>query len=92
MPGHSIKRTHFVIQSIILYNNSYSTKYNFTQGVPIEEVVNSGPGLVFITYPEVVLKLPGGPIWAFTFFIMLVVSLSLLKDKQDLQNQCHSLC
>jgi len=40
--------------------------------VAIEEVVNSGPGLVFITYPEVVLKLPGGPIWAFTFFIMLV--------------------
>jgi SNF family Na+-dependent transporter len=36
-------------------------------------VVNSGPGLVFITYPEVVLKLPGGPIWAFIFFIMLVV-------------------
>merc|ERR1719422_1478317 len=44
----------------------------YNQGVPIESVVNSGPGLVFITYPEVVLKLPGGPIWAFTFFIMLV--------------------
>ena len=44
------------------------------QGVSIENVVNSGPGLVFITYPEVVLKLPGGPIWAVTFFVMLVVS------------------
>ena len=44
------------------------------QGVKIEDVVNSGPGLVFITYPEVVLKLPGGPIWAVTFFVMLVVS------------------
>jgi hypothetical protein len=42
--------------------------------VSIENVVNSGPGLVFITYPEVVLKLPGGPIWAVTFFVMLVVS------------------
>jgi len=44
----------------------------YNQGVPIESVVNSGPGLVFITYPEVVLKLPGGPIWAVTFFLMLV--------------------
>ena len=47
----------------------------FLQGVEISEVVNSGPGLVFITYPEVVLKLPGGPVWAITFFVMLVVSL-----------------
>ena len=45
----------------------------FIQGVSVDDVVNSGPGLVFITYPEVVLKLPGGPIWAFIFFIMLVV-------------------
>jgi solute carrier family 6 GABA transporter-like protein 1 len=43
------------------------------QGVPVQEVVNSGPGLVFITYPEVVLKLPGGSIWAIVFFIMLVI-------------------
>ena len=35
-------------------------------------MVQSGPGLVYITYPEVVLRLPGGPIWAVTFFVMLV--------------------
>eukprot|EP00092_Neocalanus_flemingeri_P035752 GFUD01038928.1.p1 GENE.GFUD01038928.1~~GFUD01038928.1.p1 ORF type:complete len:462 (-),score=74.85 GFUD01038928.1:77-1462(-) len=46
----------------------------FNQGVDVKEVVNSGPGLVFITYPEVVLKLPGGSIWAIIFFFMLVVS------------------
>jgi len=44
----------------------------FNQGVDVKEVVNSGPGLVFITYPEVVLKLPGGSIWAIIFFFMLV--------------------
>jgi hypothetical protein len=41
--------------------------------VTVDTVVNSGPGLVFITYPEVVLKLPGGSIWAIIFFFMLVV-------------------
>lgn len=44
----------------------------FNQGVDVKDVVNSGPGLVFITYPEVVLKLPGGSIWAIIFFFMLV--------------------
>ena len=51
----------------------------FLQGVSVDDVVNSGPGLVFITYPEVVLKLPGGPIWAFIFFIMLVVGNSFIS-------------
>ncbi|XP_060529848.1 sodium- and chloride-dependent GABA transporter 1-like isoform X2 [Cylas formicarius] len=39
----------------------------------VGDVVKSGPGLVFLTYPEVVLKLPGSPFWAATFFIMLVL-------------------
>ena len=43
------------------------------QGVPVANVVNSGPGLVFITYPEVVLKMTGGSVWAVIFFFMLVV-------------------
>jgi len=45
----------------------------YNQDASIDEVVDSGPGLVFITYPEVVLKLPGGPMWAVTFFVMLAV-------------------
>ncbi|XP_022909605.1 sodium- and chloride-dependent GABA transporter 1-like isoform X2 [Onthophagus taurus] len=42
-------------------------------GTNVGTVVKSGPGLVFLTYPEVVLKLPGAAFWAITFFIMLVV-------------------
>ncbi|KAK7792946.1 hypothetical protein R5R35_008084 [Gryllus longicercus] len=42
------------------------------KGVNVGQVVTSGPGLVFLTYPEVVLKLPGAPAWAAIFFFMLV--------------------
>ncbi|XP_017778257.1 PREDICTED: sodium- and chloride-dependent creatine transporter 1-like isoform X2 [Nicrophorus vespilloides] len=40
----------------------------------VGDVVKNGPGLVFLTYPEVVLKLPGAPLWAGIFFMMLIVS------------------
>jgi len=43
------------------------------QETTIHEVVNSGPGLVFLTYPDLVLSLPGSVIWATIFFIMLLV-------------------
>ncbi|XP_015520930.1 sodium- and chloride-dependent GABA transporter 1 [Neodiprion lecontei] len=43
------------------------------QNTEVSEVVKSGPGLVFLTYPEVVLKLPGAPIWAIIFFVMLII-------------------
>ncbi|KAK6625531.1 hypothetical protein RUM43_005830 [Polyplax serrata] len=43
------------------------------QETEVSEVVKSGPGLVFLTYPEVVLKLPGAPAWAAIFFSMLVI-------------------
>ncbi|KAK9503688.1 hypothetical protein O3M35_010195 [Rhynocoris fuscipes] len=42
------------------------------KGTSVGSVVNSGPGLVFLTYPEVVLKLPGATAWAIIFFLMLI--------------------
>ncbi|XP_025410954.1 sodium- and chloride-dependent GABA transporter 2-like isoform X2 [Sipha flava] len=43
------------------------------QGSTVNDVVESGPGLVFITYPQVVLQLPGARIWAIIFFVMLAM-------------------
>ena len=45
---------------------------------------DQGPGLAFITLPDVFVRMPGGMIWCFGFFLLLVVaaltsSLSMLE-------------
>ncbi|XP_048254887.1 sodium- and chloride-dependent glycine transporter 1-like [Haliotis rufescens] len=41
-------------------------------GVPVSEVVSSGPGLGFIAYPQALSQLPVPQLWSFLFFLLLI--------------------
>lgn len=40
-------------------------------GTDLEDLSVTGPGLVFITYPEAIAQMPLAPVWAILFFAML---------------------
>ncbi|KAI7797795.1 sodium- and chloride-dependent GABA transporter 2-like isoform X2 [Triplophysa rosa] len=42
-------------------------------GLPMEDIVSSGPGLAFIAYPRALSLLPGPQFWSFLFFLMILL-------------------
>ncbi|XP_034408418.1 sodium- and chloride-dependent betaine transporter-like [Cyclopterus lumpus] len=43
------------------------------QGIPIDMVADSGPGLAFIVFPQAVAMMPPPQLWAVCFFLMLML-------------------
>ncbi|ESO12936.1 hypothetical protein HELRODRAFT_159526 [Helobdella robusta] len=43
-----------------------------TMGVSVDQVVDSGPGLVFIVCPDAVTRMPVSSLWSIFFFLMLL--------------------
>ncbi|XP_017263665.1 sodium- and chloride-dependent GABA transporter 2-like isoform X2 [Kryptolebias marmoratus] len=56
----------FVIFSVLGYMSQ-------KQGVDISAVAESGPGLVFIVYPQAVTLLPWPQVWSVCFFSMIIL-------------------
>ncbi|XP_014773765.2 sodium- and chloride-dependent glycine transporter 1 isoform X1 [Octopus bimaculoides] len=44
---------------------------SYKKGVPLDKVVEDGPGLAFVVYPECLGKMPLASLWSALFFIMM---------------------
>lgn len=44
----------------------------FEQKLPIDQVVEDGPGLIFIVYTQALSRMPGPHLWSVLFFFMLL--------------------
>ncbi|KAL6103781.1 uncharacterized protein ACO6RY_13656 [Pungitius sinensis] len=61
------------------------------QGVTVDTVVESGPGLAFIAYPQATAMMPLPQFWTFCFFLMLIL---LTVDSHFVAVECFitSIC
>ncbi|CAH1283761.1 unnamed protein product [Diabrotica balteata] len=62
------------VTSLIVGIFAFATIGNIAteQGTSIEDVIDDGPGLIFVVYPQAIAKMPASQLWAVFFFFMLI--------------------
>ena len=80
----SVKRK--LLENLIANSN---TLFYLIKNTTVDQVVNSGFGLVFITYPQTLSLLPIPQLWCALFFILLfLLGFDTLVSIQKLQILC----
>ena len=58
----------------------------------VEDVVTSGPGLAFVTYPSALAKIPFAPFWSICFFLVVVmVGLDSAASVMENKSSCNEM-
>lgn len=63
-----------VITSLLVGIFAFATIGNiaYEQALPIERIIDDGPGLIFIVYPQALSRMPAPQLWSVLFFFMLL--------------------
>jgi solute carrier family 6 GABA transporter-like protein 6/8/11/12/13 len=63
-----------IITSMLVGVLSFATIGNiaYEKGLPIDRVIEDGPGLIFIVYPQLLARMPSPQLWSVLFFFMLL--------------------
>lgn len=62
------------VTSMLVGVFSFATIGNiaFEKGLPIDRVIDNGPGLIFVVYPQLLARMPSPQLWSVLFFFMLL--------------------
>ncbi|GIY95502.1 sodium-dependent noradrenaline transporter [Caerostris extrusa] len=79
-----------VISGMVIFSVLGAMAHDLGPGTSIEDVVDSGPGLAFMAYPEALSRLPVPQLWSILFFFMLFI-LGLDSEFALMENVLTSL-